>query len=171
MERGTGRRTLIIGLTAFSSPDDRRACVEAGMDRFLAKPVSPSRLRREMGRIWSFTSNERNLVNLDVLMEMADGSRELAVGFATDVLEMLPGHIQCLSQAAAGESDPAAVEKSLHRLKGSAGYLGAASLEADLAGLLERWRGGDRQQVIQDLPALLEKLRTLQEELKGYVGG
>ncbi|WP_281745990.1 response regulator [Thermanaerovibrio acidaminovorans] len=51
MERGTGRRTLIIGLTAFSSPDDRRACVEAGMDRFLAKPVSPSRLRREMGRI------------------------------------------------------------------------------------------------------------------------
>lgn len=173
MEKGSGRRTLIVGLTAFSSPEDRKACVEAGMDRFLAKPVSPARLRKELGRIWAFTSKEKSLIDPEVILEMADGSRDLAKGFASDVLKMLPAYVRSLEDAVEHRSLDGnggdMVEKSLHRLKGTAGYLGASSLEKDLSEMLLRWRGQDREQVIESLPDLVDKLKGLEEELRRYL--
>ena len=38
-EQETGGRVPIIALTASSLPDDRRRCIEAGMDDYIAKPV------------------------------------------------------------------------------------------------------------------------------------
>ncbi|MCX7829249.1 MAG: PAS domain S-box protein [Thermanaerothrix sp.] len=173
-EKGTGRRTLVVGLTAFSSPEDRKACVEAGMDRFLAKPVSPARLRRELGRIWAFTSEEKSLIDPEVLLEMADGSRDLAKGFASDVLEMLPGYVSSLEGAlesgSSRQETEEAVEKSLHRLKGTAGYLGAASLESELSNMLRRWRCSEKEEVLAALPGLIDKIRKLEEDLKRYLG-
>jgi len=39
-----GRHTQIIATTAFSTPEKRRECMEAGMDGFAAKPLNPERL-------------------------------------------------------------------------------------------------------------------------------
>ncbi len=41
----------IVALTANASEDVKRACLEAGMDAFLAKPVSPQLLRETIGRL------------------------------------------------------------------------------------------------------------------------
>jgi CheY-like chemotaxis protein len=41
---GDRRRTPIIALTANDSDDDRRRCVEVGMDGFVAKPLRPAAL-------------------------------------------------------------------------------------------------------------------------------
>jgi two-component system sensor histidine kinase/response regulator len=41
---GTRRRTPIIALTANDSDDDRRRCVDVGMDGFVAKPLRPAEL-------------------------------------------------------------------------------------------------------------------------------
>jgi CheY-like chemotaxis protein len=38
------RRTPIIALTANDGDDDRRRCVDVGMDGFLAKPLRPAEL-------------------------------------------------------------------------------------------------------------------------------
>ena len=43
--RARGSRTPVVALTADAFEDDRRACLEAGMDDFLAKPLSPEALR------------------------------------------------------------------------------------------------------------------------------
>ena len=40
-----------IALTGFTSPEDVRACVEAGFERFLPKPVSFAALLTEVGRL------------------------------------------------------------------------------------------------------------------------
>jgi CheY-like chemotaxis protein len=41
---GSGPRTPIIGLSASAFEEDRDACLEAGMDGFLAKPLDRERL-------------------------------------------------------------------------------------------------------------------------------
>jgi two-component system, sensor histidine kinase RpfC len=46
-----GRPLPIVALTANAAEDTRRACLDAGMDGFLAKPIKPGELRRTMERL------------------------------------------------------------------------------------------------------------------------
>jgi CheY-like chemotaxis protein len=43
--RKSGLETPIVALTANAFEDDRHACLAAGMDDFLVKPLSPDALR------------------------------------------------------------------------------------------------------------------------------
>jgi len=47
---GAGRRTPVIALTANAAAADRRACLEAGMDDFLVKPVAEEALSGVIAR-------------------------------------------------------------------------------------------------------------------------
>ncbi len=51
-EQGTGRRVPIIGVTAHALDSDREACLAAGMDDYLSKPISPELLMNKIEE-WS----------------------------------------------------------------------------------------------------------------------
>ncbi|MDW6021947.1 response regulator [Mesorhizobium sp. BAC0120] len=49
IEGTTGAHTPIVGVTAHALKGDREKCIEAGMDDYLPKPVSPDRLGAKIG--------------------------------------------------------------------------------------------------------------------------
>jgi len=53
------RRTPVIGVTAHALKGDRDKCIEAGMDDYLPKPVSPDRLGNKIGTWLSETEMAR----------------------------------------------------------------------------------------------------------------
>jgi signal transduction histidine kinase/CheY-like chemotaxis protein len=55
MEESLGRHTPVVALTAFAMRDDREKCLTAGMDDYLAKPVSWRDIRSALQR-WLPTS-------------------------------------------------------------------------------------------------------------------
>ncbi|HTK36801.1 MAG TPA: response regulator [Caulobacteraceae bacterium] len=60
--RALGVKTPIVALTANAFEDDRRACLEAGMDDFLTKPIEPAALRAALAR-WTSCPQEAKLAS------------------------------------------------------------------------------------------------------------
>ena len=53
-----GQRRLIIGTSAYTAESDRQACLDAGMDAFIPKPLSPEKIAATLRTIpeWSDTT-------------------------------------------------------------------------------------------------------------------
>jgi CheY-like chemotaxis protein len=53
-EQGQGHRVPVIGVTAHALESDRELCLDAGMDDYMSKPISPElledKIRQWLGR-------------------------------------------------------------------------------------------------------------------------
>jgi len=142
-EKKSGSHIPIVAMTAFATKEYRRKCLEAGMDGYISKPVSPEEL---YGTIEPFLRQadlggsrkpprSQPPVDLDAALEVVDGDVELLRAVAEMSLEECPEQIESLSQALARQDAPG-VEAAAHRLKGVLGNVGGLAAR-DVAQRLE----------------------------------
>ena len=147
LEAGSGRRTPIIAVTARAMKGDSEACMAAGMDAFVPKPIQSETLLvvlEELARGLPLTSSHEvenrasdRASHLDeaALMKLVGGDRQLAGELAELFLDDLEPRVTEIT-AAVGELDAGRLRSAAHALRGSAGSLRAGNV-SDAAGVLE----------------------------------
>ncbi len=187
LEAGRGR-VPIIAVTAGTVSGARRACLEAGMDDFLAKPFSLGRLRKkvlhwllpsidseppcsededrksEPEAVRPLTPSEVG-VDLSRLRELAheSGSPEIVEELSLIFLEDVARRVVALGLAGKARNQRAYLNV-IHAIKGASGNFGAVRM-ASIAEASERQaKHGDLSQVdaaVADLARELEAVRVV----------
>jgi CheY-like chemotaxis protein len=139
-------RVPIIAMTANAMLGDREMCLAAGMDDYIAKPISFDVLDEKLERWLPSTRLDAPVLDQTRLAELRFAFpgeeltgmlEDLAAAIATDVEEI---------DKAATQGDRVTVAAAAHRLKNSAGMIGATGL-ADAAAQLDGQGGSNPAEV------------------------
>jgi CheY-like chemotaxis protein len=135
------QRLPIIAMTARAMKGDREACLAAGMDGYIAKPIS-SKVLFEQLECLTVRDAPASEVDMDALLARVEGDRELLGDLVRIFLEDSPARLAAL-QAAVQQHDPAALQTPAHAIKGSAANFGAPEAVVAAEQLEKMGRGGD----------------------------
>jgi CheY-like chemotaxis protein len=137
-ERTSGTHIHIVAVTAHAMKDDREVCIAAGMDDYIAKPIEPEQLFATLEKPWATPAAQKEgagagegadqpaapLVVFDVeaALTRTRGKKTLLLKMASAFVADVPRALEELRSVAAS-ADPAAIERSAHRMKGAAATL------------------------------------------------
>lgn len=132
MLRERGVRAPIVGLTANAYQSDRDACLAAGMDEHLAKPITRQKLSDLLRRY--LADGTAPVLHADFVID-AEQQRNLADEIGEDILNELMTAFELdmqdmLYQAAEASqsADTVQLDRVLHTIKGAAQTLGLTSI-------------------------------------------
>ncbi|MEQ1651243.1 MAG: response regulator, partial [Hyphomicrobium sp.] len=170
MEVEFGRaRTPIVAVTANAYEDDRRACIDAGMDGYLSKPFSPEQLSDIILK-WVPASEAGAEHVTEILPDALDAEftgmlRGSRPQFFMRILELFaafaPGAMEEMRRGNAAK-DGEAIVRAAHSLKSSSANIGANRL-AELSTRLQLictggWDAAPVNATIEDIGAELDRV-------------
>jgi HPt (histidine-containing phosphotransfer) domain-containing protein len=163
-------------MTANALQDDRAACIGAGMDDYVSKPIRVLELQAALTRCAVGTAappahNGTAAVGAAASGAALDGAMVLDPGPLAELREVLgddgasidtlidsyrlhSGQLIATLRAAAASGDATTVHRTAHTLKGQSGSLGARRVEIVSRRLEERTRGGE----LDDIAPLITQL-------------
>jgi len=183
-EARSGGRIPIIAMTAYATEGDRERCLKAGMDSYVSKPISATKLFKAMEALvpsppdeeFDATGDDQKSGNreFDGLLKSFENDHdlfgELVEIFISDYPQMLDTLRDTLKS-----SDAKTLARTAHSLKGMLRNFQAENA-ADTAYTLEQMGRngtlGDADQIVDSLADQLEQVgQKLQQLVKEIAGG
>ena len=171
------RHTLVVATTAYSTPEKRRDCLEAGMDGFAAKPLSPEKIKatiqnlsgplRAGSSIQIRTADEppRKTLDLSIFRYMADQQPDKIRQLAEEFITALDKDVALLAEAVrAGSSEN--TRRQAHRILSQTALISATSVAAVATSIQEAARNGDVETPRSTLTSFEAEVATLKAGLR-----
>ncbi|MDD2707607.1 MAG: response regulator [Verrucomicrobiae bacterium] len=170
-EKNSGARIPIIAVTAHSMKGDDQKCLDAGMDDYVAKPITPERLIAVVER-FTFPQSAPPATppqkdaefSLEQMVPYQIGGMEVLRQAARIFLADYPSLLTAIKQSIAGQNADAA-RQAAHTLKGAAANLGAQSLSATAGEIESLAQKKDFAGIETAFSTLENKLRDLKSFL------
>ena len=172
-----GPRAILLAVTAYCTTEDRALCLNAGMDAFLGKPLTPEKLRRVLT-----AAGRRHLaaasmhvppsamakgVDVSLLEYIADGTDQglrHQIELFLAALEIAEAELN----ASALGGDPVALSRAAHGVLSQARLVGNSALATAAAELEQAARAGDDQTVADYLPRVRHQIKHLRAAMRRY---
>ncbi|MFW6133041.1 MAG: response regulator, partial [Planctomycetota bacterium] len=185
-----GRHVPILAMTANAMPDAADACRDAGMDGYVAKPVSPARLREAMAQVGLDTAprgsdatdgniddeaddgageQAASVWNTDAALAAAGGSPEALGRLVNAFADDWPASRDALRRAGA-DADGDEAARLAHKLKGSLALLAAPTATKAAETLEQTARDGRGDRIVASVDELIEAVEGFCARAAAYLG-
>jgi len=171
----------IVAMTAYAMQGDKERCLAAGMNDYLAKPITGESLLRLLEKWLALpieakadrqdahraeTRTDAPAFAYDALLDRLLGDVDLAQQVARGFLEDIPKQIDALRDFIAA-GDAKGTELKAHTIKGAASTVGGAQLAAAAAALEAAGRRGDLASAGESLTELASRFARLERAMRG----
>jgi CheY-like chemotaxis protein len=166
-EKGQGRHTPIVALTAHALQGDRERCLAAGMDAYLTKPIRTTDLFRTIDSIaesFSLLSREDEVLDRAEMEQRVGSDRALLARLLELFDKECPRQLAEL-RAALAAGDSSRLRLAAHCLKGMVGTLGGKAASAQAERLEALAVSGDVAHAERAYAALEQAIARLQTAL------
>ncbi len=168
-------QTPVIGLSAFSQPEEQQASIHAGMNAYLTKPIDDVKLFEllEYYKDWNAlpTPSQLKLINIEYLERITGGSKEYVEEVLLKAADLLPTEVKKLQDSFAAE-DAERVKEVAHNMKTTLGILGVKEVVSNKVRQLEKadiTKPAEKEQMSVLVAELDHSVKIVLEELREYL--
>ncbi len=142
---GGSRRTPILALTAAVDEEERTACLAAGMDAILAKPL---RIETLIDLVNAFFEGRK--YSLETLVKAENDDHEFAIELVRAYLKNEPAYVSTMLDAVA-RGDAEELKKAAHKLRGALCIIRAGTPLVEIVRRLEDCGSGNKMDEAEEL--------------------